>query len=345
MFKNLSLYRLATDWDAPLATLEDALQAQRFVPCGASQERSMGWVAPRGEEHAPLVEAVGGQRILKWQVESKSVPSSVVQKKAQEAADQIEASTGRKPGKKEIKTLREEALAALLPQAFAKQSAIWVWIDPKAGWLVSDASSQARSDDLVTALVGALPGLSMALLQTQVTPQAAMTEWLLAERPEQWPSGFSVERECELKSSDEEKSVVRYTRHHLLNDEVRQHIQQGKLPTRLAMSWEGRVGFVLGESMQLKKIAFLEGVFDERAKDDSGFDADVALSTGELQQLLPALIEALGGELNWGSGPDGQPVNTAASTTAAPAAATPVAAGTGATNATSRLNDPSDPPF
>ena len=30
---------------------------------------------------------------------------------------------------------------------------------------------------------------------------------------------------------------------------------------------------------------------------DDGFDTDVALVTGELRQLLPALIEGLGGEV------------------------------------------------
>lgn len=31
--------------------------------------------------------------------------------------------------------------------------------------------------------------------------------------------------------------------------------------------------------------------------DESGFDTDVALATGELSQLIPAVIEALGGEI------------------------------------------------
>ncbi|MNY52687.1 Recombination-associated protein RdgC [compost metagenome] len=68
------------------------------------------------------------------------------------------------------------------------------------------------------------------------------------------------------------------------------------------MSWEGRVGFVLTESMQLKKLAFLEGVFDDRADDgESGFDTDVALTTGELSKLIPELIEALSGEMAFGA--------------------------------------------
>jgi recombination associated protein RdgC len=69
------------------------------------------------------------------------------------------------------------------------------------------------------------------------------------------------------------------------------------------MSWEGRLAFVLSESMQLKKIAFLDGVIADAGQDDSGFDADVAISTGELRQMLPDLIEALGGEMVPGAAP------------------------------------------
>jgi len=130
-----------------------------------------------------------------------------------------------------------------------------------------------------------------------------MTQWLATTEPENdWPEGFNVERECELKSADEEKSAVKFTRHHLLTDEVRKHLAEGKLPTRLALSWEGRIGFTLTESLQLKKLAFLEGVFDDRPNDDeSGFDTDVALATGELSKLIPALVEALGGEIEPGA--------------------------------------------
>jgi recombination associated protein RdgC len=39
-------------------------------------------------------------------------------------------------------------------------------------------------------------------------------------------------------------------------------------------------------------------VFEGASKGkDDGFDADVAIATGELQKALPELLEALGGEL------------------------------------------------
>ncbi|GAA6140563.1 recombination-associated protein RdgC [Hydrogenophaga sp. 5NK40-0174] len=301
MFKNVCLYRLPADWQPSIEEMEHALQANRFTPCGATQEKSVGWTEPRGEAHGPLVESIDGQRILRLAMETKSVPGAVVRKKAQEEADHIEATTGRKPGKKETRALKEDALLALLPQAFARESFTWVWLDLKNGWLVVDASSQGKVDEVISALVDAFDGLPIAPVHTAMTPQTAMSNWLLAESLDDLPGAFCVERECELKSNDEERSAVKFTRHNLATDEVRQHIREGKLPTRLALSWEGRIGFVLTESMQLKKVAFLEGVFEDRVQmdgDDSGFDTDVALSTGELRQLIPALIEALEGEIS-----------------------------------------------
>ncbi len=302
MFKNLIVYRITPGWNASVADMEDALAPAVFVECGASQQQSAGWVPPRGQAHGALVESVAGQRIVKLQIETRAVPASVVRRKAEDEAAHIEATTGRKPGKKQMKELREDALLALLPQAFTRQSAVLVWIDADAGLLLTDAGTQARADLVTTELIKGLPGLSLSLLQTAESPQTMMTRWLNAESPAEWPANWSVERECELKSADEEKSVVRFTRHNLQNDEVRQHIAQGKLPTRLALSWNGRVALVLTEGLQLKKISFLEGVMDETAASgDDRFDADVAISTGELGKLLPELIEALGGELAMGA--------------------------------------------
>jgi len=58
------------------------------------------------------------------------------------------------------------------------------------------------------------------------------------------------------------------------------------------------VSFVLTEGLQLKKLAFLDVVFEGASSDkDDGFDADAAIATGELSKLLPDLIDALGGEM------------------------------------------------
>ncbi|KQM77368.1 recombination-associated protein RdgC [Xylophilus sp. Leaf220] len=314
MFKNVIVYRIAPGWAGTLEQLEENLGRARFAPCTATQERSAGWLEPRGEANGPLAESVGGQWILKFMVEAKAVPSSVVKREVQKRAEEIEKSTGRKPGRKETKELKEDAMLALLPMAFTKQGATTVWMDTEERWLVVGAGSQGRADEVVTALVEAAPGLSVALVNTNVTAVAAMSEWLVSQEP---PAGFSVDRECELKASDESKAVVRYARHPLDIDEIRQHIEQGKLPTKLALTWDERVSFVLTEGLQVKKITFLDGVFDGTSQEkEDGFDADAAISTGELQKLIPDLIVALGGEVPEGA----MPTPPAAMPAAAPSA-------------------------
>ncbi len=207
------VYRIGEGWSPSLEQMEQALDAERFVPCGASQEKAIGWVEPRGEVHGPLVEAVSGQRILKLKIETKGVPGSIVTRKAKERSAVIEATEGRKPGKKEMKEIKEDVKMSLMPMAFSKESSVLVWIDPATKLMVMDAGSQAKADEVVTMLIKSFAGLSLTLINTQMSPQSAMASWLIAQES---PAGFSVDRECELKAADESKSVVRYVRHPLI---------------------------------------------------------------------------------------------------------------------------------
>ncbi len=293
MIKNAIIYRISADWTADYLALGAGADKQQFVRCGPTQERSTGWAPPRGEEYGSLIESVGGQWIMRWYSELKMLPASVLSEKLREKCAVIEANEGRKPGKKERQELKDNIRLELLPSAFTKQGALWVWIDPQARLLVLDTSSQARADEVVTALVEACPGFAVSLLDTQMSPQAAMATWLHSHDA---PEGFSIDRECELKSADESKAVVRYGRHPLDIDEIRKHIDQGKMPTRLALTWDDRVSFVLDEQFRLRKIALLDVVMESQSHDDAGFDADLAIATGELQQLITDLVAALGGE-------------------------------------------------
>jgi recombination associated protein RdgC len=292
-FKNLTVFRLAPGWSATFDQIEAGLDKGRFAECGATQEQSAGWVPPRGPADGPLAETVRGQWLMRLMVEQRVLPGAVVKRRIEEIAAEIERTTGRKPGRKQTKELKDQATLELLPMAFTKRSAVNVWVSPDSGFVVLDTSSPGRADEVVTLLVKALDGVSVQALHTEESPVAVMADWLLTGEP---AADFTVDRECELKSGDEMKSVVRYARHPLDIDEVRQHITQGKMPTRLAMTWNGRVSFVLTEGLQLRKIEFLDGVLEVQGSAEERFDADVAIVTTELTRALTALIEALGGE-------------------------------------------------
>lgn len=332
MFKNLLLYRLGDDWSATLDDVNAALDKGRFVACGTTQPASAGWVEPRGEAHAPLCEVVDGQWLMRLMVERKIVPGSVVKERIDDLAARIEHETGRAPGRKQKKELKDQAMLELLPMAFAKRGSVGVWISRPERLLAIDAGSASMADDVLTLLAQALPGFSATVINTAMSPAAAMADWLVSGEP---PVNFTVDRDCELKASDGEKPVVRYARHPLDIDEIRDHIAAGKQPTRLALTWNDRVSFVLTEGLQVKKLAFLDGVYEGRvAQKGENFEADAAIATGELAPLVGELIEALGGEQVIGAPapvPDATAAPAKTPAAAQPAVAPPApAAATGA---------------
>ena len=104
MIKNAIIYRIGT-LAASLDQVEAALQKAPFAECAPTQEKSTGWVPPRGEAHGALAESVSGQWLLRYMTEVRSVPASAIARKVAEKAARIEAETGRKPGKMECKEL------------------------------------------------------------------------------------------------------------------------------------------------------------------------------------------------------------------------------------------------
>lgn len=297
MFQKFTLYKIAQGMPAPSA-LAEYLARSEFAPTESTQVKSFGWIPPRAE-HGAFVEVVAFEVIAKLMIETRSVPSDAVQRRIDERVAQIEEATGRKPGRKERRELKEDAVIALLPQAFPKRVAVPVWFDVANSLLVIGSTSQAQIDDVITALVRAVPDFAVQHVATKVPPASAMNAWLSSFRfGEYMDENFEVGRECELRATDESKAVVRYKNQDLARDDVLEHMNQGKMPTKLALTFNDRVSFVLDDAMRFKSVEILDVVFMERAAhdgDDDNFDADVAIATGELSKMIAAMIESLGG--------------------------------------------------
>lgn len=293
MIKNASIFRIALYGKLT----DEILAAHAFAPCGATQQQSTGWAPPRGEAHGAMVESIAGHLILRFVRETKTVPGQAIARELEARIAKIEREEGRKPGRKESRELKEEIVQSLLPHAFPKRTEVPVWIDPARGLLVIGSTSTTVMDLVISALVRTMEGLTVDFISTQVSPQAAMTQWLTGS-DEDWPASFAAGRDVELHSDDEMKTVVKYNRHHLDDAEMKRHITQGKLPVSLALDWNGRVQFTLTKAFHIKKIKFLDTAFEgQKAEDAGGFDADWAIATGELGSMIDGLIEALGGEI------------------------------------------------
>ncbi|HWU69138.1 MAG TPA: recombination-associated protein RdgC [Stenotrophobium sp.] len=294
-FRNLQIYRLPENWQMPAGQLEEHLARHPLLPCSGMSMQSRGWVAPR--EDGQLVCSQGRNLLIALGTEQKILPASVINQAAKEMAAQLEAQQGFKPGRKQMRDIKERVTTELLPRAFARRRVVRAWLDPVNRWLVVDASSPARAEELTEALRDALGELSVLPLQTRQSPATAMTAWLNAAEV---PGNFVFDQDCELCGSDESKSTVRYVRHGLDGKDIRQHIASGKAATRLGLVWNDRMACVLTEQHQVKRVKFLAM---EKNREDDGmqnpdeqFDADFTLMTGELHALMTDLVMALGGE-------------------------------------------------
>ena len=177
--------------------------------------------------------------LLTLRTEKKLLPTTVVNQVTRARAAEIEEQQGYKPGRKQLKELKEQVTEELLPRAFSIRRDTRVWIDPDNGWLAIDAAAAAKADEVRGMLFKALDPLPLVNLHVNQSPVAAMTEWLAGDAA---PGGFTVDQEIELQSGSESKATVRYVRHPLDPEDLRRHIAAGKRCTRLAMTWNDRLG-------------------------------------------------------------------------------------------------------
>jgi recombination associated protein RdgC len=245
-----------------------------------------------------LVHAIGFNWLVCMQVEAKLLPPAVINKEADKRAAEIEEQQGFKLGRKAMKELREQVTTELLPRAFTRIRKTFAWLNVQAGWLVVDAASELKAEDVLELLRHSLDTFPLALLRTERSPTAAMADWLAGEAPE----GFTIDQDFALQSIAEDRARATFKGHDLEDTHVLEHLEAGRLPIKLAMTFDDRISFVLTDRGALKGIDFLDVIRDRVAADEHEdaqalFDAEFALMTGELLRLLPAIVAAMGGEL------------------------------------------------
>lgn len=295
-FRNLQIYRLPSPWGTTAEQLKASLASHAFSPANSMDMQNQGWDSPRQDGN--LVHTVNRQMLIMLTSEKKLLPTMVVNQIAKAKAVEIEGQQGFKPDRKQMREIKEQITDELMPRAFSVRRNTMAWIDPINGWLVIDAANPAKADEFLQFLRRSVDDLPLVSLHVAHSPVAAMTNWLMSDEA---PSGFTVDQDTELRSTCENKAIVRYVRHTLEAEDIRRHIAAGKQCTKLALTWANRISFVLTENLSIKRVTPLD-VIKESAdptaqNDDERFDSDMMLMTGEMNRMLSDLVTALGGQV------------------------------------------------
>lgn len=290
-FRNLQIYRI-TGGNMTPDSLEQTLSQHALQSCMQMELQSRGWLPPRDEQ--PLfVLAFGQHWLVALGLEKKLLPASVINQHAKARIANIEQMQGYKAGKKQMRDIKEATIVELLPRAFVQRHKTYAWIDAVNNRLILDTASSNKAEEFIDALLKSVPGITLAPLDTKLSPSTVMTRWLTGEEP---PSIFSVDRDCELQGMNDEKETIKYTCHILEADEIARHVRAGKKAIRLAMTWDGKISFVLHDNLQLRRIAPQDILKESAESAEELFVSDFTIMSGEVSQLIGDLIEALGGE-------------------------------------------------
>ena len=298
-FRNARVFRFTKPFEITAEALEEKLQEDAFKPCGPQETSRQGWVSPMGKHSDLLVHSAGGYHLIALRKEEKLLPASVIKELVDEKVEMIEAEQHRKVRRKEKDELKEEVTLEMLPRAFSKNRRCYAYLAPADGVLVVDAGSSKQAEDLASTLRKSLGSLPVRPPAVEQAPAFTFTGWL--NESIDLPVSIELGTECELKDTSEDGGVVRCKGLDLQGDEIRSHLDAGMQVTKLSVTWDDNLSFVLDEELGIRRLKFgdtLQEKLDDVDADDAAarFDAAFSLMTLELARLIPGLLEALGGE-------------------------------------------------
>lgn len=294
MLKNLTLYKLDGEFGYTPGKLEEILMQHRLVAPSALQSSSRGWVpvGPGGE----FVFSTEKQMLFCAGIETKVIPSSALRRAIKAEADNLEKVQGFKPGRKQLRDLKDKVLSELLAKAMTKLDETRVWIDAMNGYLAIDTTSAKKADEITAMLRDHLDGsLKISMPDGEISPASLMAKWLVSGKA---GPKMGIGESAEMVSSDGKKATVKFARHDIVGcTEVTTHVEMGKTVSKLALTWNDAAEFTLTDKMQIKGIRYMEPESAEEAGEKDAamlFEADFRLTTYALQGIVNGLSDALG---------------------------------------------------
>lgn len=315
--KNIIAFRLPVDFSTNAVELSQILQKNTFVPIGAVEIKSVGFVDPLYRDNGPVAETTemvegsepveiaiaetverhfvrqcGDVLVFAFKVEKKSVPSSFIKQEIKVRAAKYEKEVGHAPGRKWSKDAKEQIATEMLPKCFPTSNEIQCYIDIKNHLMIVGSGSIKSAEEIASWFIKTFEKCVPRFMRPMIPPGAQMTSWI---RSGDVPHGFTVDMDGKMKSHN--GGVITFAKQNMTTAEVQNHISAEYEVIKLALTWNDQISFVASPDFSITKMKWLKSSEDVKAEDrESEFVAQMTLESSDIALLVTDMLVAFGGE-------------------------------------------------
>lgn len=271
-------------------TMREHLATETFAEPLGTQLSTSGFVPM---EQGTFVTEFPGGYAFRFRFAQKVIPASVIKQAVADECAKVEADTGRKPGKKEKREIKEHVITTLSAQAFVRNTDVIAYFRTATNHLLVPTLSKTIGDKLMTQLVIAVETVKTETIHVSNVTQgltARLKKWL---DDEDCPFGdFYPVNEVDLEQ--ENRSVrVKMVALQSARAAMESSLAQGFAVNAIGLSLNGDE-FKLTHDFKLRSIVLAEDVdmdAEENADKEATFRADAAIEVDRIGLIVDALVE------------------------------------------------------
>lgn len=294
MFRSVRFFRLNTAWPESEQALSEQLASTGFTPCGPYSERSAGWEPPTGDPDGLLARRVEGADLLRLRSQTRLLPAAAIDDALEARLDEWRERVQTEPSRRERRKLKVQTRDELMPKALLKSQRTRGFVIASERLLAIETLSETRTEQFLEHLRAPLGTVDAVPLAFNRPVADLLTRTFLGEPPR----GFALGRECRMCDPSDAKASIRCADMDLADAAVRRHVREGMRLTHLEIEFENVMSCTIDEKGGIAKLKLVGNEVAEDFPDEdplARLDAEFALLTGTLRQLVNAMKQALGG--------------------------------------------------
>ena len=244
-------------------------------------------------EQGTFVTEFPGGYAFRFRLAQKVIPGSVVKQAVADECAKIEQDTGRKPGKKEKREIKESTIADFAAQAFVRTTDVICYFRIATNQLLVPTFGKAIGDKLMSKLVMAVESVKTETIHVSNVTQgltARLKKWLDDGDDDAFGAFYPVN---EVDLDQDERSVrVKMSALQQARGTLTSSLSQGFYVNAVGLTLDGDE-FKLTHDFKLRaiRLADPEEMLTEETEGEPGFEAQAAIEVDRIGLIVDALVE------------------------------------------------------